>query len=171
MRSQDRYFKAPNCGEPCKLKGGIEKEAEWRYGDRCISCDQMEANNKDISAKFVPEWSLAPSDKCVKCGQTNAPGADAAQGGDQGGVADASPVAYYCKHEAQKLSHYANCGICKGTPICCEVAKTAPVSSEIYGGSRCTDSKYGATSIGKCAGLKYPSACSAQRLVADDWAE
>jgi len=37
MRSQDRYFKAPNCGEPCKLKGGIEKEAEWRYGDRCIS--------------------------------------------------------------------------------------------------------------------------------------
>lgn len=66
--SQNRVFAAPNCGKPCQLDdSSLKKGAEWRFGDSCISCAMMAKNNEETSAKFVPEWSLAPANACENC--------------------------------------------------------------------------------------------------------
>ena len=95
--SQQRDFAEPTCGQPCILEeadsGGSSAGGQWRFGDRCISCDLMRKNSVESTsdAKFIPEWTLAPPNTCSDCNAQTQPTSggeseDASQCAKAGGI-------------------------------------------------------------------------------------
>merc|ERR1711865_140081 len=73
-------------------------------------------------------------------------------------------LAYFCSHDSDASSYYANCDICIANPICCDTEDALSSTASEGGGSRCTTSSGGVTASSQCESLVYPAACDKSGL-------
>jgi len=75
-KSQARIFTGNTCGNDCLLTDANVQDARWRFGNKCISCNDMNKNDQGVGSLtylpaqpkwFVPEWVL--SDTCEDCSE------------------------------------------------------------------------------------------------------